>query len=75
MSFGLPRLRARWFDASLLPERLHRLSLHLQIDGDATTRCGHAGVSDVVADIGACVRHFIAASCLSHPDGHPNSPT
>jgi hypothetical protein len=47
---GLPRLRVRRFDAGLLPECLHGLALHLQVDRDVAVSCGDAGVAQVVAD-------------------------
>jgi transposase len=45
-----PSLGARRLDAGRLPERLHGVTLHLQVGRNISTRCGHAGVAEVVAD-------------------------
>ena len=50
VGLGLPWLCVRWLNAGLLPERLHGVALHLQVDRDvATCRCD-AGMAKVVAD-------------------------
>ena len=50
VGLGLTCLRVRWLDAGLLPERLHGLSLHLQVGRDIAAGRGDAGVAEVVAD-------------------------
>src|SRR5262249_13706304 len=50
--FGLPRSRPSRLDASVFPERLQRLALHLQVRRNVPSRRSYAGMAEIVADNG-----------------------